>query len=159
MPAASRSRHSRCSSPDSPGRSDRRASRAGRPVRDPATEQCSIVNDMVSADAYWVANGTDTAPPDWKNSTFQVGNLAMVRTTGVTNHITFPWAAANNYQLPADPPDQPFFADDEAAGEAYLALYHYHPNPASLQPLRDRVAAEDASVRAATTRTGTTSTR
>jgi len=118
------------------------------PSATPPPSSCSIVNDMVSADAYWVANGTDTAPPDWKNSTFQVGNLAMVRTTGVTNHITFPWAAANNYQLPADPPDQPFFADDEAAGEAYLALYYYHPNPASLQALRDRVAGEDAGVAA-----------
>ena len=113
-----------------------------------ANATCSIINDMVSADNYWVANGTDTASPDWQNSTFQVGNLAMVRTTGVTNHITLPWAAANNYQLPADPANKPFFPDDEAAGEAYLALYYYHPTPANLQPLRDRVAAEDASVAA-----------
>jgi hypothetical protein len=112
----------------------------------PAT--CSIITDMVSADNHWVANGTDTAPPNWQNATFQVGNLAMVRTTGVTNHITLPWAAANNYQLPADPATKPFFPDDEAAGEAYLALYYYHPTPANLQPLRDRVAAEDASVAA-----------
>jgi hypothetical protein len=110
--------------------------------------QCSVIQDMVSADNYWVANGTDTASPNWQNSTFQVGNLAMVRTTGVTNHITLPWAAANNYQLPADPSNKPFFPDDEAVGEAYLALYYYHPTPANLQPLRDRVAAEVASVQA-----------
>jgi hypothetical protein len=118
------------------------------PSTTPPPSSCSIVNDMVSADGYWVANGTDTASPDWQNSTFQVGNIAMVRTTGVTNHITLPWAAANNYQLPADPSDKPFFPDDEAAGEAYLALYYYHPTPANLQPLRDRIAAEDAGVAA-----------
>lgn len=110
--------------------------------------QCSAIQDMVSADNYWVANGTDTASADWQNSTFQVGNIAMVRTSGVTNHVTYPWAEANNYQLPADPANRPFFPDDEAAGEAYLALYYYHPNPASLQSLRDRVAGEVASVTA-----------
>jgi unsaturated rhamnogalacturonyl hydrolase len=149
MPAASRSRHVALLVAGLAGIGLITAPAAqAAPSTTPPPSSCSIVNDMVSADKYWVANGTDTAPPDWKNSTFQVGNLAMVRTTGVTNHVTFPWAAANNYQLPADPPDKPFFADDEAAGEAYLALYYYHPNPASLQALRDRVAAEDASVAA-----------
>jgi hypothetical protein len=100
---------------------------------------------MVSADQYWVANGTDTAPNNWQNSAFHVGNLAMVRTTGATNHVTLPWADANAYQL-ADDPNQPFLADNEAAGEAYLALQFFHPIPANLQALRDRIAAEDASV-------------
>jgi hypothetical protein len=107
---------------------------------------CSVEQDMVSADKYWVANGPDQGPNNWQNSTFQVGNLAMVRTTGVTNHVTLPWAQANNYQLQSDP-KRPFFADFEAAGEAYLALQFFHPIPANLQALRDRVAAEVASVR------------
>jgi len=111
-----------------------------------ATPTCSVTQDLLSADAYWVANGTDMAPDNWENSAFHVGNLAMVRTIGSTNHITLPWAEANNYQLPADPTDQPFVPEDEAVGEAYLALYYYHPTPANLAPLRDRVAAEDASV-------------
>jgi unsaturated rhamnogalacturonyl hydrolase len=110
------------------------------------TPTCSVTKDLLSADAYWVANGTDMAPPDWQNSAFHVGNLAMVRTIGSTNHITLPWAEANNYQLPADPPNQPFLAEDEAVGEAYLALYYYHPTPANLAPLRARVAAEVAGV-------------
>jgi rhamnogalacturonyl hydrolase YesR len=112
-----------------------------------AAPLCSVKQDMVSADRYWVANGTDTAPNNWQNSAFHVGNLAMVRSTGATNHVTLPWAAANNYQLQSDP-SRPFFADFQAAGEAYLALYFFHPIPANLQALRDRVAAEVASVQA-----------
>jgi unsaturated rhamnogalacturonyl hydrolase len=114
-------------------------------VADTAPAGCPVVTAMTSADAYWVANGTDQAPNNWQNSTFQVGNLALVRTSGVSNHITLPWADANGYQLP-DHPDRPFLPDDEAVGEAYLALQFFHPVPENLTALRARVAAEVASV-------------
>src|SRR4051794_30330334 len=80
---------------------------------------CPVSDEMVAAGNYWVANGTNLAAPDWQNATFHVGNLAMVRTTGQSNHKTLPWAQANNYQLPTDP-KRPFFPDNQAAGEAYL---------------------------------------
>ena len=78
---------------------------------------CPVTTAMQNADAYWVANGTDMASNDWQNATFQVGNLAMVRTTGVSNHKTLPWAEANNYQLQAAP-DGPYFPDYFAAGKS-----------------------------------------
>ena len=106
---------------------------------------CAVTTAMQSADAYWVANGTDPASNDWQNSTFHVGNLAMVRTTGVSNHKTLPWAQANDYQLP-DSPHGPYFPDDFAAGEAYLALQYFHPDPTTLAPLEARVAAVVANV-------------
>jgi unsaturated rhamnogalacturonyl hydrolase len=109
------------------------------------TTLCPVAQNMVSADQYWVANGQNQGPNNWLNATFQVGNLAMVRTTGVANHVTAPWAAANHYQLQSST-TQPFFPDFEAAGEAYLALQYFHPIPANLQALRDRVATEVASV-------------
>jgi unsaturated rhamnogalacturonyl hydrolase len=109
------------------------------------TTLCPVARSMVSADQYWVANGPNQASNNWLNATFQVGNLAMVRTTGVANHVTAPWAAANHYQLQSST-TQPFFPDFEAAGEAYLALQYFHPNPANLTALRDRVAAEVMSV-------------
>jgi rhamnogalacturonyl hydrolase YesR len=118
------------------------ASAAQHPTDTPA---CTVLADMNSADAYWVANGTDTASNDWQNSTFQVGNLAAVRTAGVTNHVTLPWAQANNYDLQSAP-DGPFFPDYEAAGEAYLALQYYHPDTSTLAHLESRVDAEVASV-------------
>ena len=101
---------------------------------------CPATAAMQAADAYWVANGTDMTSNDWQNATFHVGNLAMVRTTGVSNHKTLPWAEANNYQL-ADQPNGPYFPDYFAAGEAYLALQYFHPSQASLAPLESRVAA------------------
>jgi unsaturated rhamnogalacturonyl hydrolase len=111
------------------------------------TPACSVLTAMGSADSYWVANGTDTAANDWQNATFHVGNLAAVRTAGVTNHVTLPWAQANDYQLPSGP-EGPFFPDYEASGEAYLALQFFHPDRTTLQPLDDRITAEVASVQA-----------
>lgn len=109
------------------------------------TPACTVLAAMGSADSYWVANGTDTAANDWQNATFHVGNLAAVRTAGVTNHVTLPWAQANGYQLP-DGPNGPFFPDYEASGEAYLALQYYHPDTSTLAPLQARIDAEVASV-------------
>src|SRR5690349_15526482 len=92
-----------------------------------APVECAVSDRMVAAGDYWVANGTNLAAPDWQNATFHVGNLALVRTTGKSNHKTLPWAQANDYQLPTDP-KRPFFPDNQAAGEAYLDLYTYfHP--------------------------------
>lgn len=108
---------------------------------------CPVVTAMESADSYWVANGPNQAPNDWQNSTFQVGNLALVRTSGVSNHVTLPWAQANGYQLESSS-SRPFFPDYEAAGEAYLALQYFHPDPTTLTALTDRINAEVASVRA-----------
>ncbi|QRP44680.1 glycoside hydrolase family 88 protein [Amycolatopsis sp. FDAARGOS 1241] len=110
--------------------------------------QCSVADLMVKAGDYWVAHGENLAPADSQNATFHVGNLAVVRTTGVSNHTTLPWGQANNYLLPATP-GQPFRAEDEAAGEAYLDLYTYfHPDPPILADLRSRLADEVASVQA-----------
>jgi len=112
---------------------------------------CTVTADMVSAANYWVANGTDLDSNDWQNATFHVGNLDLVRTTGVSNHRTLPWAQANNYQLQSEP-NGPFFADYMAAGEAYLALQFFHPDRTTLQALEDRVNAEVASVQSGQTR-------
>ena len=112
-----------------------------------APAACPITDQMVAAGDYWVTNGTNLAAPDWQNATFHVGNLALVRTTGKSNHKTLPWAQANNYQLPDDP-KRPFFPDNQAAGEAYLDLYTYFHPEISLDAIRTRIKDEVASVQA-----------
>ncbi|MEQ0562405.1 glycoside hydrolase family 88 protein [Amycolatopsis sp. NEAU-NG30] len=108
---------------------------------------CAVASEMVAAGNYWVANGTGLDAPDWQNATFHVGNLALVRTTGQSNHKTYPWAKANGYQLPSDP-ERPFFPDNQAAGEAYLDLYTYFHPEIPLDSIRTRIRDEVASVRA-----------
>jgi unsaturated rhamnogalacturonyl hydrolase len=120
------------------------ANAAPQPAADPPA-LCAVAQQMVSVGNYWVANGPDQAPANWQNSTFQVGNLALVLTTGQSNHKTLPWAQAVGYQLPIDP-SQPFAAQGEAAGEAYLDLFKYFHPDTPLGPLRDQIAAEAASV-------------
>ncbi|MEV6605274.1 glycoside hydrolase family 88 protein [Kutzneria sp. NPDC051319] len=109
---------------------------------------CPVVAPMYTAADYWLAHGTDLASASWKNAVFHVGNLAMVLTSGQSNHKTLPWAQALNYQLDTDPAGE-FNPANEAAGEAYLDLYTYfHPDPPILAALRQRVADEVASVQA-----------
>ena len=112
-----------------------------------AAVSCAVADEMVAAGNYWAANGTNPAPADWQNATFHVGNLALVRTTGQSNHKTYPWAQANGYQLPLDP-KRPFFPDNQAAGEAYLDLYTYFHPEIPLDSIRTRINDEVASVRA-----------
>ncbi|SFW91983.1 glycoside hydrolase family 88 protein [Amycolatopsis australiensis] len=115
------------------------------PVATAAT--CGVSGEMVAAGNYWVTNGTNLAAPDWQNATFHVGNLALVRTTGQSNHKTYPWAQANHYELPSDP-KRPFFPDNQAAGEAYLDLYTYFHPEIPLDSIRTRIRDEVASVQA-----------
>ncbi|MFD9891911.1 glycoside hydrolase family 88 protein [Amycolatopsis sp. NPDC059027] len=116
------------------------------PAAEAAPASCAVADAMVSAGNHWLEHGTNLAAPDWQNATFHVGNLATVRTTGVSNHKTLPWAKANGYLLQNDP-KRPFFPDFEAAGEAYLDLYTYfHPDPPILADLRARISAEVTSV-------------
>ncbi|MDT7726997.1 MAG: hypothetical protein QOI21_3573, partial [Actinomycetota bacterium] len=107
-----------------------------------APADCAVSRSMISAGDYWVANGPDQAPNNWQNATFHVGNLALVRTTGVSNHKTLPWADAAKYQLQSG--SSP---DALAAGEAYLDLFTYfHPEPADIAALRTRVSEDVVSV-------------
>ena len=96
---------------------------------------CAVTQAMELAGTRWVTEGTDLANASWANATFHVGNLAVVRTTGNSNHQTLPWAEANAYELP-----ETGGPDDFAAGEAYLDLYDYfHPDAPGIAPLRARV--------------------
>ncbi|MFI5589314.1 glycoside hydrolase family 88 protein [Amycolatopsis sp. NPDC051758] len=117
------------------------------PTATASAVECAVSDQMVAAGNYWVANGTNLDAPDWQNATFHVGNLALVRTTGQSNHKTLPWAQANGYQLPLDP-KRPFFPDNQAAGEAYLDLYTYFHPEISLDSIRTRIRDEVASVQA-----------
>ncbi|WP_410654105.1 glycoside hydrolase family 88 protein [Amycolatopsis sp. lyj-112] len=110
-----------------------------------APAECPVAKPMIAAGDHWVANGTDLAANSWQNGTFHVGNLALVRTTGVSNHKTLPWAQDNKYLLRSDP-KRPFFPDHQAAGEAYLDLYSFHPDAPVIADVRKRVADEVASV-------------
>ncbi len=110
-----------------------------------ADASCAVAQSMISAGNHWVANGTDLAANSWQNGTFHVGNLALVRTTGVSNHKTLPWAQGNGYLLRNDP-KRPFFPDFQAAGEAYLDLYSFHPDDPVIADVRKRLADEVTSV-------------
>src|SRR3569833_46369 len=117
------------------------------PVARAAPAERAVSDQTVAAGNYWVTNGTNLDAPDWQNATFHVGNLALVRTTGQSNHKTYPWAQANGYQLPLDP-KRPFFPDNQAAGEAYLDLYTYFHPEIPLDSIRTRIRDEVASVQA-----------
>jgi len=109
--------------------------------------RAQIIQTMKLVDAYWIAHGPDQAPNNWQNSTFNVGNLAFVTTTGVANHYTLPWAQKNKFLVQSDP-NRPFFPDWTACGEAYLDLQKFHNDPAGLASLRGRIRDEVASVEA-----------
>lgn len=64
---------------------------------------CAVTDTMIKVSATWVTKGPDLAANNWSNANFHVGNLAQVRTTGISNHKTWPWVQANKYLLPVDP--------------------------------------------------------
>lgn len=119
--------------------------RASVPTERPT--RAAVVEAMHLVDTYWIANGPDQGPNNWQNATFNVGNLAYVTAYGKTNGYTLPWSRNNGFSLRRDPA-RPFFPDDLAAGEAYLALYRFHAQPQVLAALRDRVAEQTAAVNA-----------
>jgi hypothetical protein len=102
---------------------------------------CAVTDTMIKASATWVTKGPDLAANNWSNANFHVGNLAQVRTTGISNHKTWPWVQANKYLLPLDPAN-PFAPDAQSTGEPYLDVAYFHPEPEVLQPLRDNLRAQ-----------------
>jgi len=113
----------------------------------PGLTKAQITKVLTFVDNYWVKNGTDEAANNWKNATFHHGNLAFVTMSGVSNHVTLPWATANNFKLPTDKRG-PFFPDTFAPGEVYLDLQAFHPADSHLADLRSRIKAQVADVNA-----------
>jgi unsaturated rhamnogalacturonyl hydrolase len=124
---------------------------AAPPAPVPPPTRAQVVEAMRLADTYWIANGPDQAANNWQNAMFNMANLAYVTVYGKTNGYTLPWSRANRFLLPTDPA-RPFLGENYATGEAYLDLYKFHPVPETLAALRDRVAAQTASVQAGDTR-------
>jgi unsaturated rhamnogalacturonyl hydrolase len=120
---------------------------AAPPAPVPPPTRAQVIESMRLADTYWIANGPDQSTNNWQNATFNQANLAYVTVFGKTNGYTLPWSRANKFQLPTDPA-RPFLAENYATGEAYLDLYRFHADPASLAALRDRITAQTASVQA-----------
>jgi glycosyl hydrolase family 88 len=116
---------------------------------------CGVTDLMIKASTYWVATDTDQATNNWSNALFHVGNLSQVRTTGVSNHKTWPWTEANQWLLPTDT-TTPFAADPQASGEAYLDVWYFHQENRVLDPLRANLAAEATSVHQGNTHYWTT---
>ncbi len=117
---------------------------AGSLVLAPAAAQavpCALTDTMIKASFAWLDKGTDLKANNWSNANFHVGNLAQVRTTGISNHKTWPWVQANKYLLPLDPAN-PYAPDAQSSGEAYLDVSYFHPQPEVLQPLRDNLYAQ-----------------
>jgi rhamnogalacturonyl hydrolase YesR len=118
----------------------------------PGLTKPEIIDTMKLVDGYWVAHGTDLAANNWKNATFHVGNLAAVTTSGVSNHVTLPWAQNNKFALPSDSRGR-FFPDVIAPGEVYLDLLAFHPDETTLKALRAKIKAQVADVAAGHTKT------
>ncbi len=117
---------------------------AGSLLIAPAAAQavpCAVTDVMIKASAAWVTKGTDLKANNWSNANFHTGNIAQVRTTGISNHKTWPWVKANQFLLPVDPAN-PYAPDPQSSGEAYLAVSFFHPEPEVLQPLRDNLRAQ-----------------
>ncbi|WP_186763194.1 glycoside hydrolase family 88 protein [Lentzea tibetensis] len=113
-------------------------------VSTPVTAQavpCAVTDAMTKASQHWLTNGPDLAANNWSNANYHVGNLALVRTTGISNHKTWPWVKANKFLLPLDTA-HPYAADPQSSGEPYLDVAFFHPEPEVLQPLRDNLRAQ-----------------
>lgn len=102
---------------------------------------CAVTDAMTKASQHWLTNGPDLAANNWSNANYHVGNLALVRTTGISNHKTWPWVKANKFLLPLDPA-RPYASDPQSSGEPYLDVAFFHPEPEVLQPLRDNLRAQ-----------------
>ena len=60
---------------------------AGSLLIAPAAAQavpCAVTDVMIKASTAWVTKGTDLKANNWSNATFHTGNIAQVRTTGIS---------------------------------------------------------------------------
>ena len=60
---------------------------AGSLLITPAAAQavpCAVTDVMIKASAAWVTKGTDLKANNWSNANFHTGNIAQVRTTGIS---------------------------------------------------------------------------
>ena len=102
---------------------------------------CAVTDAMTKASQAWLTNGTDLAANTWSNANYHAGNLRLVRTTGVSNHKTLPWARGNGYKIPFDPA-HPFASDPQSSAEPYLELTFFHNDAIVLQASRENFQAQ-----------------
>jgi rhamnogalacturonyl hydrolase YesR len=84
-----------------------------------------------SAADYWIrTTGSNLGNNGWENLALHSGVMALYKATGATAYrdFTLRWANKHSFGLRTSS-SNPHFADDQAAGQAYLDLYADNPDP------------------------------
>jgi unsaturated rhamnogalacturonyl hydrolase len=106
---------------------------AAFPTKQEVISTMGLVND------YWIEGHPDPGDNQWARATYFEGNMAMYtvyRDQRYYNYALF-WAQSHNWELNGG--DTTRIADDQCAGQTYLELYEYEPDPNKIQHIRSSI--------------------
>jgi len=88
-----------------------------------------VVSQMILVNDYWINGNVDSGNNEWARAVYFTGNMAMYDMYPDSQYRDYAetWAIKWNWGLNGG--DGETHADDQAAGQTYIALYKYDPQP------------------------------
>jgi len=98
-----------------------------------------IVNKMILVNDYWINGHPDSGDNKWARAVYFIGNMAMYDMYPDSKYykyaedwaIKWDWKLNGYIWLP--------HADDQAAGQAYIALYKHNPQPYKIEHIQTSI--------------------
>jgi len=102
-------------------------------------EKSDIVSKMVLVNDYWINENADSGDNKWARAVYFIGNMAMYDMYPDSKYYNYAeaWAIRWNWELNGG--DGVTHADDQAAGQTYIALYKYDPQPYKIDHIQTSI--------------------
>jgi len=88
-----------------------------------------IIDKMILVNDYWINENPDLGDNKWARSVYFIGNMAMYDSYPDSKYYNYAEAWAKKWDWKLNGYIWLPHADDQAAGQAYIALYKYDPQP------------------------------
>jgi unsaturated rhamnogalacturonyl hydrolase len=99
------------------------------PVKAAFPTKQEVIDDMVLVNDYWINGHSDSGDNKWARATYFEGNMAMYKVYPDQKYYNYAhsWAVKHNWKLNGG--DSTRHADNQCAGQTYLELHSYDPQP------------------------------
>ena len=94
---------------------------------------------MAEVNDHWIEEHPDPGDNQWARAAYFTGNMAAYEVLGDEAYLDYAgdWAGRNGWGLNRDVETR--IADDHCAGQTYLALYEYAPDPIKIADITESV--------------------
>ncbi|MGA8103264.1 MAG: glycoside hydrolase family 88 protein [Candidatus Acidiferrales bacterium] len=105
----------------------------------PLPSRAQVLATIEKVNNYWISANPTPDTNDWTGATYYTGDLAAYDATGQSNYLSYAKSWANEYHYSLKGGNSTNYANYQAAGQAYIALYQLHKSSSDIAGITESI--------------------